>query len=229
MGDYDGAGSLFGLGMRVTRLDATGAPLAGANNSYVTDALVKVDLGLEYDEADEIVQKNGAGRICVSYKAPDSLKRGTIEELQVCTPDPNLLPFLMGGEVIEDPDDPAGARAIGYKAPEVGGDPNPNGIGIEVWTRAVIGGSYASSLPYFHWVVPRAFLKPSSGLTISGEDPMVPEFEGFSTQSESWGTGPDAALDTNLLTADRVWQYLRVAELPDLAPAFTEIAAPVGG
>lgn len=225
MGNYDGAGSLFGLGMRVTRLDATGGPLAGANNCYVSDALVKVDLGLEYEEADEIVQKNGAGRICVSYKAPDALKRGTIEELQICTPDPNLLPFIMGGDVIEDADAVGGARAIGYKAPEVGVDPMPNGVGIEVWTRAIIGGSYAGSLPYFHWIVPRAFLKPSEGFTISGEDPMVPEFEGFSTQSQGWGEGPDGLLDNDVLVADRVWQYLRVADLPDLDPQFVTIAA----
>lgn len=226
MGNYDGAGSLFGLGMRVTRLDEAGAPLPGANNAYVTDSLVKLDVGLEYDEADEIVQKNGAGRICVSYKAPDSLKRGTIEELQVCTPDPNLLSFCMGGEVIEDPTAPAGARAIGYKAPEVGVDPMPNGVGVEVWTRAVIGGAYAGTLPYFQWIIPRAFLRPSSGMTISGEDAMVPEFGGFSTQSTGWGEGPDGLLDNDVLVADRVWQYLRVAQLPDLDPAFITIPTP---
>lgn len=229
MGNYDGAGSLFGLGMRVTRLGPTGAPLPGVNNSYVTDALVKVDIGLEYEESDEVIQRKGDGRICVSYKAPDSLKRGTIEELQVCTPDPNLLPFIIGGDVIEDADDPAGARAIGYKAPEVGVDPTPNGVGIEVWTRAIIGGSYAATLPYFHWIIPRAFLKTASGMTVSGEDAMVPEFEGFSTQSGGWGTGPDDLLDNDVLVADRVWQYLRVPELPDLDPAFVEIAAPIAG
>lgn len=229
MGTHDSAGSLFALGMRLTKLDDTGAPLVGANNSYVTDALVKCDLGLEYDESDEIVQRNGAGVICVSYKAPDALKRGTIEGLTICQPDPNIFPFLMGGEVIEDPDAPGGARAIGYKAPEVGVNPLPNGVGIELWTRAVIGGSFASYLPYYHWIVPAAFLKPSGGITMSGEDPMLPEFEGYSQQSLGWGEGPDGNLNTEVMTADRVWQYLREAQLPDLSPSFTEVAAPVAG
>ena len=87
---YDGAGSLFALGIRVTKLGPTGAPLPGARNSYVSDALVQAQLGLEYEDGDEIVQKNGAGLVCLTYKAPDSLKRGTIEGLQICQPDPNI-------------------------------------------------------------------------------------------------------------------------------------------
>ena len=48
---YDGAGTLFALGLRITRLDSTGLPLVGANNCYTTDALVKIELGLEYEDA----------------------------------------------------------------------------------------------------------------------------------------------------------------------------------
>lgn len=98
---YDGAGSLFALGVRMTLLGPTGAPLVGANNGYKTDSLITIGVGLEYEEGEEVVQKSGSGAICLAYRAPDTVKRGTIEEFQVCTPDPNVLRFTQGGNVIE--------------------------------------------------------------------------------------------------------------------------------
>jgi len=97
---YDGSGSLFALGMRMTKIDVLGAPIVGATSSYKSDALVAVSVGLEYEEGTEVIQKSGSGRVCLTYKAPDTLKRGTISDFQVCTPDPNVLEFLIGGDVI---------------------------------------------------------------------------------------------------------------------------------
>jgi len=97
---YDGAGSLFALGMRMTKIDVLGAPIAGSATCYVSDALVAVSIGLEYEEGTEFIQKAGSGRVCLTYRAPDTLKRGTISDFQVCTPDPNVLEFMIGGDVI---------------------------------------------------------------------------------------------------------------------------------
>lgn len=206
---YNGAGSLFALGMRMTKLDQNGNPLVGARNSYTTDALIQAQLGLEYEDGDEIVQKNGAGIICLTYKANDSLKRGTISGLQVCSPDPNVLQFAIGGRVLE-----RGADQVGYAAPEVGSDPNPNGFSLELWTRAIIDGAFAG---YFWWVIPRANLRPSGDWTLSGADPLVPEFEGTATQNPNWLDGPNNDWE---FASDRVWQYVQVDTLPDLTPGF---------
>lgn len=97
---YDHAGTLFALGTRVTNLDATGAPAPGVGQSYISDALVKVDIGLTYEDANVITQLNGTGIACVSYSAPRTLKEGSIGGLQICQPDPYLLKFLIGGDVI---------------------------------------------------------------------------------------------------------------------------------
>lgn len=102
-GTYDGAGTLFALGLRLTKLDTDGSPLAGANNAYVTDSLIQIGAGLTFTETDQITQVNGRGQTCVSYKAPDTLLNGVIDPLQVCTPDPNILNFLIGGAVILTP------------------------------------------------------------------------------------------------------------------------------
>ena len=210
---YNGAGSLFALGMRFTRLGPTGAPLVGADNAYQTDALVQMQFGLEYEEGEEIIQRNGAGRICLTYKAPDSLKRATISGLQFCTPDPNVLEFLIGGEVIED----GAGNQIGYRAPEVGSEPTPNGVSVELWTRAIIEGAYAG---YFWWVFPRVFLRPSGDWTASGSDALVPEFEGFGTQNPAWGDGPN---NDWIWGSDRVWQYVQTDDFPITGPAFVPV------
>lgn len=100
---YDQAGVLFALGLRLTKLDAVGAPLVGANNCYVTDSLVQIGAGLEFSENDPVVQINGRGQTCVSYRAPDTLQNGVIDPLQVCVPDPHIFGFLIGGAVILTP------------------------------------------------------------------------------------------------------------------------------
>ena len=201
---FNQAGSLFALGMRLARLAENGAPLVGTQNAYVTDALVQAELGLEYEDGEEIIQRNGAGQICLTYRAPDSLTRGTISSLQICAPDPVVLAFLTGGTIIVDDE----GNPAGYQAPEVGGDPNPNGVSIELWTRAIIAGAFSG---FYWWVLPRAFVRPSGTWALSGENPLIAEFEGNLTQNANWGDGPG---NDFTWPSDRVWQFMQVDTLP---------------
>jgi hypothetical protein len=209
---YDGAGTLFALGVRVAKLDLDGKPTVGAGNAYVSEALVKVEIGLEYEDAKQVTQLNGSGVACVNYQAPYTLKRGSIKGLQICTPDPNLLSFLIGGDVISDAATPT-PHDIGYRAPQTGVEETPNGVSLEFWTRAVIGSTLAGTLPYFHWVIPRAFLIPAGSWVLDGESAMLPEFDGYGVQNSGWGSGPNDDFGS---PSDRVWQYVREATKPDL-------------
>ena len=51
---------------------------------------------------------------------------------------------------------------------------------------------------------------------------MLPGFEGWTEQNQNWGAGPAADWPYE---SDRVWQFARVAAIPDLTPGFVEIAA----
>jgi hypothetical protein len=221
MAGYDGAGTLFALGIRVTKLDTNGAPLVGTGNCYTSDSLVKIELGLEYEDAKEVTQLNGKGVACVNYQAPYTLKRGTVSGLQICQPDPNLLQFLLGGDVITDEATPT-PNDIGYRAPVVGVEEQPNGISIEAWSRGIIGSAYARTLPFLHWVIPQAYLTPSGTWALAADAAMLPEFEGYSVQNPGWGTGPLNDFDS---PSDRVWQYLREAALPDLTTGLVDVVA----
>lgn len=216
---YDGAGTLFALGLRITKLDANGLPIVGANNCYCSDALVKIEIGLEYEDAKEVSQLNGAGIACVNYQAPYTLKRGTISGLQVCQPDPNLLAFLLGGDTLSDTAVPT-PNQIGYRAPLVGVEELPNGISIEAWSRAVIGSAYARSLPFLHWVIPQVYLTPSGTWSLAADAAMLPEMTGYSVQNPGWGSGPNNDFE---FPSDRVWQYVREATMPDLSVGLTTV------
>lgn len=319
---YDGAGSLFALGLRLTKLDAAGLPLPGPRNCYTTDALVTINPGLAYSEPDAVELQNGRGQTCVYYQPPPTVLSGTIEEFRVCTPDPNILEFLAGGTVITaggvnevqtvtinggptggtftltfdgettapvaynataatvrqalealaniNPGDVAvsgsasgpytvtfggqyaetdvptmtasatgltggtspavvvatttegepGDATIGWQAPAVNVDPTPNGVAIEAWSNAVRNNTFDATLPYFHWVFPRAKVRPSETMTLGSEDPATPQFEGTTEENPGFGTGPVADIE---FPTNRVWQFCRVATMPDLSQGFIEV------
>ena len=102
-GAYDDAGTLFALGLRMTKLDTDGTCLVGDQNCYVTDSLVTLGAGLNFTSNKVVEQVNGRGQTCVSYQAPDTLQSASISPLQVCVADPNIMQFLIGGAVILTP------------------------------------------------------------------------------------------------------------------------------
>lgn len=317
---YDGAGSLFALGVRVTKLDQTGAPLVGAQSAYKSNALITIGLGLTYSEGEEILQRRGDGTACLTYQTPSTLSRASIENFQICHPDPALIQFLIGGVILSAAGTPevqtatitggptggtftltysgqttapiaynaaasvvqtalenlsnlvpgdvivtgvaggpytitfsstlgnvpqttsdatgltggttpgvtmatttqgVAGEEVGYAAPVTGSEPQPNGISLEFWTRAIIDGAAASNLPYWHWVAPRVSLTPDGTWEAGAENPLLPGFTGFGVQNSNWGDGPVGDWP---FISDRVFQFARVANLPDLTPGYVAVA-----
>jgi len=216
---YDHAGSLFALGVRVCKLAADGSVPTGATNCYVSQSMIKIDIGLDYNTPNAVTQNNGSGALCMSYQAPSTVKGGTLKNFTICEPDPNLLQFLLGGTVIEGTGSPA--PDIGYQAPAVGVAPVPNGVSIEFWTRAILNGAVAASLPYLHWVLPRATINLSSEFTAEEGNPLLPVFDGTLAENSMWGTGPNSAWTGD---SSRVWQWKREATIPDLSVGMVTVA-----
>jgi hypothetical protein len=201
------AGSCFALGLRVGILGANGAPARGPLMAYETDNMVKIDFTVEYRDGTEVERLNGAAKACLYYSSPPTVKRLTVDSLELCYPDPELEQLLGGGDVLLDTD----GRPIGYAAPEVGSDPVPNGIGIEAWSSAIADDGVDPELPYMRWIFPREYLKPS-GRSMSA-DPMAAAFEGQGNQNPNWGAGP---MNDWPHESGRVYQWVRVADIPDL-------------
>jgi hypothetical protein len=210
MATQDYAASIQGVSIRVTRLDAAGNLLDGAGDSYTTSAFMRVSFTPEYEEGEEITEKGANGVICVSYKAPDTLKRITME-LAICEPDPEISQLLSGGLLLRKTVN-GEVKSTGWAAPGVGDDPAGNGVAVEVWSHAVKGGKRASVLPYFHWVFPFAKFRQSGDRVI--ENGMLANtFEGYGLGNVNFGAGPDGRWEFPV-AAERPYSYSRAAWAP---------------
>jgi hypothetical protein len=105
------AASVQGAAIRVTRLNADGTLGTGDLDSYTTSAFMRMSFTPEYEDGEEITEKAADGTVCVSYKAPDRLKRVTME-LAICEPDPELSALLAGGVLLTRDESTASALSI---------------------------------------------------------------------------------------------------------------------
>lgn len=214
MATQEYAASIQGVAIRVTRLDASGNLMNGAGDSYTTSAFMRISFTPEYEEGDEIVEKSANGSICVSYKAPDTLKRVTME-LAICEPDPELTNLISGGLLLRknlgtfaSPD----KKSIGWASPNVGDDPAGFGVAIEAWSFAVKDGKRAATLPYFHWVFPYARLRQSGDRVIEN-GMLATTFEGYALGNALFDDGLDERWEFPLATA-RPYSYARTSWAP---------------
>jgi len=201
----DYAASVQGVALRVSRLNANGSIATGVSASYVTDAFVRVSFTPEFEEGEELTQLNASGAVCVSVKSADTLKRATLE-VAICAPEPELSQLLAGGDVLV-----SGGEVVGYAAPEQGTDPTPNGVAVEVWSRAIVGGKNASVNPYWHFIFPASFLRMSDDRAIESGI-LANTFTGYSVGNASFGDGPGAPAWPFI--SDRSFAYARTATAP---------------
>lgn len=205
MATQDYAASIQGVSIRVTRLDAAGNLLNGPGDSYTTAAFMRVSFTPEYEEGEEITEKGANGVVCVSYKAPDTLKRITME-LAICEPDPELSGLLSGGLLLRKTVN-GQVQSVGWALPGVGDDPAGNGVAVECWSHAVKNGKRASALPYFHWIFPYAKFRQSGDRVIEN-GLLANTFEGFGLGNGNFGSGLDGRWEFPV-AAERPYAYAR--------------------
>lgn len=203
----DYASSIAGSAIRVTKLNADGTlATATPNYAYTMTSFISVSFTPEYEEGEEFTQKDATGAVCVTYKAPDTLKRVTLE-VAICNPDPEFTQLVSGGSLLT-----TGGNVDGYAAPLAGVDGNPNGIALEVWSKAIQNGKSAANKPYFHWIFPYAVLRPSGDRVIE-QGIMANTFEGWALGNVGFSKGPDDAWPWPNATASP-FAYGRVATSP---------------
>jgi hypothetical protein len=214
MATQEYAASIQGVSIRVTRLDAAGNLMTGSGDSYTTSAFMRVSFTPEYEEGDEITEKGANGVVCVTYKAPDTLKRITME-LAICEPDPELSALISGGLLLRknlgtanEPNN----KSIGWAAPGVGDDPAGNGVALEVWSHAIKDGKKTAVLPYFHWVFPFVKMRQSGDRVIEN-GLMANTFEGYGLGNPAFQAGPDGRWEFPV-AAERPYAYARTDWAP---------------
>lgn len=209
MATQEYAASVQGTAIRVTRLDAAGNLLTGATDSYTMTSFISVSFTPEYEAGDEITQKAADGTICVTFQAPDTLKRITMA-IAICNPDPEFTALVSGGILLTKqatPGDDATVHSVGWASSQVGEDPSGDGVSVEVWSYAVINGKKAASNPYFKWVFPYVKVR-QSGDRVVENGLLANSFEGFGLGNVNYGTGPDGRWEWPTVS-DRPYMYAR--------------------
>lgn len=200
----DNAASVRGTALRITRLNADGAPAVGTGcDVYLTGGFINFTFTPEYSEGDEVEIKNAAGEVCVYYKMPDTLKNMTVG-LELCDPDPVLTQLLVGGEVLTATaqdgacappgSSPGDTLAVGYAAEKQGVEANPYGVALEVWAQAVVNGKAAPGCPYWHYLIPFAKLRLDGDRVVENGN-LATVFTGTGGGNAAFGSGPNMALD----------------------------------
>lgn len=89
-------------------------------------------------------------------------------------------------------DQTGGPGQAGYQEPALGGVGNPNGVSLEFWTKAIVGGYQAVNLPYYQWVLPRVVGMHTMPRDITDANTQT-IMEGQGWENPNWGTGPDGS------------------------------------
>lgn len=209
----DYASSFQAIAIRVTRLQSDGSLATGPSASYVLNSsFMSLSFTPEYEEGDEFVQKGGDGTVCATFKAPDTLKRTTLE-IAICDPDPEFAEILAGGTLLTD-----AGQTVGWASPAVGVNGNPNGAAIEVWSRAVKNGKPAAVKPYWHWIFPYTIMRPGGDRAIEN-GLLANTFEGWGVGNELFDEGPGSPAWP--FTSDRAYAYARTSTYPNVPGYFT--------
>lgn len=199
------AASVSGTHIRLTRLNSNGTLLVGPSASYVTKQFVSLSITPEYEDGDEFSQKAASGAVCIAFKAPDTLKRVTLQ-VALCNPDPEFTEMASGGTLLS-----AAGKSVGWAAPAIGVDALPNGVAVEVWSKAISGGRQSAVNPYWHWLVPYAVLRSSGDITIENGITAT-AFEGWGVGNAGFGTGP--AAPKWAFTSESAYAYARTDTVP---------------
>jgi len=168
--------------IRLSKLDASGAPLAGAANGYASTAVIDLTVAVEIEEGDEFTLRNACGEICATFKDVDRIKRLNLS-LNLCQLDFYLIEFLTDADLFE-----SGGVPVGFQYPSVSAAA-PNGVCFEIWTKAWDGTEQATptfttpDVAYDHWVFPRT--KWVMGDLTMENDLMVVPVEGTSEENSN--------------------------------------------
>lgn len=179
--------------MRVTRLDACGAPVLGPDSVVVTKGVISVALTANTQEGEAIEVTNAAGEVCISDKpAPKFLNYTAV--ISLCGVNPDLVRLLTGSPIVYDSQ--ATPQGVGFRT-DSAVDLSASGFALELWsgvpTNVCVGGSatYGYILfPFFKGGVLGDFTWENAAInfTINGAE---------TKEGGGWGVGPYSNVTTN--------------------------------
>lgn len=170
-----------GRALRVTKLNACGAWVAGPKMVVTSGGFVSVGLKFQYEDGEKTRKKNAAGDLCLSD--PGKAALGAIDvEINLCGVDPDLWSIISGQPLVVDRNgDSTGVR--------IGEVVNSNWA-LEVWTD--IGSAACSedgAVPYGYLLLPFMYGGRVGDMSVE-EKAMDLTLSSSTKRGSSWGVGP---------------------------------------
>jgi hypothetical protein len=128
---------LRGEVIRVTRLDACGAPVNSACSVITTDGFVEIALTSRITEGETVEVKKANGKTCIKDTAPSTWD-GWSMNITFCNVDPLLFSMLTGQHVVYD----ANGVPIGFSLRD-DVDLRGQGVALELWSNVPSGSTDA--------------------------------------------------------------------------------------
>ena len=174
--------------LRATKLDQCGSPVLGSGAwpvHVVTKGFVTVEYAPEFDDGDEIEQKNANGDACV-YEPGRRRTKYINVTVTCCNVDPELYTLFTGMPVVVDEHGNATGMRFTSRMNLTGG------VGLELWSgtaaKKCAGGS--NPRPRFgYFLLPQVIDGQVGDFTIENGTANF-TLTGKAVEGEGWGVGP---------------------------------------
>lgn len=174
-----------GKRVRLTRLDECGTPPApmATDALVVSSGFISVAYTLEYEDGDEIIQKNANGDLCITDRSEDKFKRVMVT-ISFCEVDPAALELATGNAAEVDG---AGVN-VGIRVSRGLPDDAAN-FALELWSGVGEVECTGGDREYGYLLLP--FLKNGTLRDFTVENgPTTFEVQAWTENGTNWGAGP---------------------------------------
>jgi hypothetical protein len=184
--------------MRITRLDACGAPDPGASSTLTTDGMINVDYTPNYLDPEEITQANANGDLCIDDQGNPQLRWLDLS-IVMCRVDPDVVNIITGNPLVVNDAAPT-PEAVGFRIDaDLTGTAN---FALELWSSVANQACDAEgNRLYGYWLVPFV-VQARIGQWSVANAALNLTFTARTSVDSQWGTGPSGYLVRGDATTD---------------------------
>lgn len=181
--------------MRLTRLDACGAPVIGASTTVVSDGFISVAASDQYEGGDPIRVLNAAGALCINEKGNSQLAQEDLV-ITLCQVNPDAINIMTGAPLVLDDATPT-PNTVGFRKECGNAEVN---FALEVWSDISGQECTVGSKQYWYSLWPLITNATYGDYTIeNGAVNMVINASAFC--ASPWGVGPYDVINSGVVPA----------------------------
>lgn len=178
-----------GRRMRLTRLDACGAPDPGPTGTLVTDGFISVGHAPNYLDPEEITQLNANGDLCIDDQGNPQLRWIDLT-IVMCRVDPDAVNIVTANPIVVDDDTPT--NTVGFRV-----DTALTGtakFALELWSNVTGQAcSETGERSYGYWLLPFVGQARLGDFSVANAA-LNMTFTARTFPGSLWDTGPSAYL-----------------------------------